>query len=193
MALQCGPVHAPLGSLGDTKLPQRARRDTASRCVQQGTQSDRVRAQGGACMRMRCRQPCTQSGLLFRAPFAALALHYLQCCRHRSASRASACVGRCLHKNAPEAGLQRTTHKGRRPPPHALHLIIKHVHAQGCACMRTRIKQPCSVRRTTGAACLHMLFSPFTISVPEPAMSASFSNALPAYLHAFAQSSFRSF
>ena len=52
-----------------------------------------------------------------------------------------------------------------------------------CTCMMMRLRAPCRVLRTMGAACLHMLFRPFTSSTPPRPTSSSRSYPLPAYLH----------
>lgn len=49
--------------------------------------------------------------------------------------------------------------------------------------MMMRRREPCRVLRTMGAACLHMLFSPFTSSVPPRPTSSSRSYPRPAYLN----------
>ena len=54
--------------------------------------------------------------------------------------------------------------------------------AQGQTCMMMRRREPCKVVRTMGAACLHMLFSPFTSRAPPRSTSSSRSYPRPAYL-----------
>ena len=54
--------------------------------------------------------------------------------------------------------------------------------AKGQTCMMMRRREPCKVVRTMGAACLHMLFSPFTSRVPPRSTSSSRSYPRPAYL-----------